>query len=427
MNDWIIVAVTLFFSALCSGLEIAFNSTNRLQLEVDTKKNKFSAKIVSLFFKNQSRFITSLLIGNNLALIIYGMSMAKILDAPVVRWLQAISLNNDFMVLLLKTVLATLFVLVVAEFLPKILFRINPNGILSFFAVPTLIFYYLLYPLTLIYSGIAYLIIRVFFGMKMDQQQYQISTVDFDDYITSMAPPKEANEDFQQEIQLFQNAMEFRTVKLRECMGPRNEIEAVKITDHLNVLKDRFEETKHSKLIVYSENIDNIVGYIHLNDVVEAIAHGKTVTAADLVRAIDFFPETYTADRLLKHFIQKHQGVAVVVDEFGGTAGIVTMEDVIEEIFGEIEDEYDEPEETEEKVQEDTYVFSARLEIDYLNETYKLNLPVSDDYETLAGMILHYYENIPEIGEELVIGPYRIKVLKATDMKLEEVELKRVE
>ena len=201
----------------------------------------------------------------------------------------------------------------------------------------------------------------------------------------------------------------------------------MKITDDLHVLKDRFEETKHSKLIVYKDNIDNIVGYIHLNDVVEALAHRKIVTAADLLRSIDFFPETYTADRLLKHFIQKHQGIAVVVDEFGGTSGIVSMEDVIEEIFGEIEDEYDEEEETEKVLKEDTYVFSARLEIDYLNETYDLDLPVSDDYETLAGMILHYYENIPETGDELTIGNYRVKVLKATDMKLEEVELKRMQ
>ena len=426
MNAWIVVAVTLFFSALCSGLEIAFNSTNRLQLEVDLKKNKFSAKIVSMFYKNQSRFMTSLLLGNNIALVIYGMSMAQLLDAPVVHWLQAVSLDNDFMVLLLKTVMATLLVLLVGEFLPKMLFRINPNAILSFFALPTLICYYLLYPLTLVYSGIAYLIIRVFFGVKMDQQHYQLSTVDLDDYIAEYADPQEADEDIQQEIQLFQNAMEFRSVKLRECMGPRNEIESVKLTDDIRFIKDRFEETKHSKLIVYSESIDNIVGYIHLNDVVDAIANGKDATTADLVRPIGFFPETYTADRLLKHFIQKHQGVAVVVDEFGGTAGIVTMEDVIEEIFGEIEDEYDEEEEKEEVVKEDTYVFSARLEIDYLNETYKLDLPVSDDYETLAGMILHYCESIPETGKELLIGNYRIKVLKATDMKLEEVELKRV-
>ena len=426
MNDWIVVAITLFFSALCSGLEIAFNSTTRLQLEVDLKKNKFSAKIVSLFFKQQSHFITSLLIGNNIANIIYGIAVARLLR-PVVVWMLPASLELEFFILLLQSIFSTLIVLVLAEFLPKFLFRINPNAILSFFAFPTVIVYYLLYPLTLIYSGVAALIIRVFFGMKVDQQKYQISTVDFDDYITEYADPKEADEDIQQEIQLFQNAMDFRSVKLRECMGPRNEIESVKITDDIRFIKDRFEDTKHSKLIVYSDNIDNIVGYIHLNDVVNTIANGKKATTADLVRPIDFFPETYTADRLLKHFIQKHQGVAVVVDEFGGTAGIVTMEDVIEEIFGEIEDEYDEEEETEEVVKEDTYVFSARLEIDYLNETYKLDLPVSDDYETLAGMILHFYENIPEVGEELIIGSYKIKVLKATDMKLEEVELKRVQ
>ena len=425
MNDWIVVVVTLFFSALCSGLEIAFNSTNRLQLEVDLKKNKFSAKIMSLFFRNQSRFITSLLIGNNIANVIYGIAIARLLR-PVALWILPASLEVAFMILLVQSVISTLIVLVVAEFLPKILFRLNPNGILSFFAFPTVCCYYLLYPLTLIYSGIAALIIRVFFGMRMDQQQYRISTVDFDDYISEYADPQESDEDVQQEIQLFQNAMDFRSVKLRECMAPRNEIEPVRLTDDLHALKDRFEETKHSKLIVYSDNIDNIVGYIHLNDVVEALAHHREVTASDLVRKIGFFPETYTADRLLKHFIQEHQGVAVVVDEFGGTAGIVTMEDVIEEIFGEIEDEYDEEEETEKVVKEDTYVFSARLEIDYLNETYKLDLPVSDDYETLAGMILHYYENIPETGEELTIGNYRIKVLKATDMKLEEVELKRI-
>ena len=426
MNDWIIVVITLFFSALCSGLEIAFNSMNRLQLEVDLKKNVFSAKVISLFFRNQSRFITSLLLGNNIALVIYGMSMAHLLDVPVNHWLQAVMLDNAFTVLLVKTVLSTLLVLLVGEFLPKLLFRINPNAILSFFALPTVVCYFLLYPLTLIYSGIAQLIIRVFFGIKIGPQTYRISTVDFDDYIAEYADQKEADEDVQQEIQLFQNAMDFDQVKLRECMAPRNEIEAVKLTDDLHSLKDRFEETKHSKLIVYSENIDNIVGYIHLNDVVEAMAHGKNVTAADLLRSIDFFPETYTADRLLKHLIQKHQGVAVVVDEFGGTAGIVSMEDVIEEIFGEIEDEYDEVEEKEEVVKDDTYVFSARLEIDYLNETYDLDLPVSDDYETLAGMVLHYYENIPEVGEELTIGSYKIKVLKATDMKLEELELKRI-
>ena len=403
MGTWIVVVITLFFSAMFSGLEIAFNSTNRLQLEVDLKKNRFSAKIIRLFFQNQSRFITSLLIGNNIANVIYGIAIA-ILLRPFVLWMLPAALEVEFVILLLQSVFSTLIVLVLAEFLPKVLFRLNPNGILSFFALPTFVLYCLLYPLTLLYSGIANLIIRIVFGMKVDQQQYRISTVDFDDYITEYADPDEADEDVQQEIQLFQNAMEFRSVKLRECMGPRNEIESVKLTDDLYFVKDRFEETKHSKLIVYSDSIDNIVGYIHLNDVVNAIAHHHDNTISDLVRPIDFFPETYTADRLLRHFIQKHQGVAVVVDEFGGTSGIVTMEDVMEEIFGEIEDEYDEEEETEKVVKDDTYVFSARLEIDYLNETYKLDLPVSDDYETLAGMVLHYYENIPETGEELTIG-----------------------
>lgn len=424
MDNWVIVAVTLFFSALCSGLEIAFNSINRLQLEVELTKSTFSAKIISLFYKNQSRFITSLLLGNNIALIIYGMSMSQLLDASVVHWLQAVSLNNDFTVLLVKTILSTLLVLLVGEFLPKMLFRINPNAILAFFAFPTFLCYCLLYPLILVYTGVSEFIIRYILRLKVDSEEYKFSTVDLNDYIAEYADPEEADEDMQQEIQLFQNVMEFRSVKLRECMGPRNEIESVKLTDSIDAVKARFEETKHSKLIVIGESIDDIVGYVHLNDVVRAIAEHRDVTMNDLVRRIDFFPETYTADRLLKHFIQKRQGVAAVVDEFGGTAGIVTMEDVVEEIFGEIDDEYDVEEEVERVVDDNTFIFSARLEIDYLNDTYKLALPVSDDYETLAGMILHYCESIPGLGEELTVGKYRFKILKASHMKLDEVELR---
>ena len=423
MSHWTIVAITLFFSALFSGLEIAFNSINRLQLEVELTKNTFSSKLIRLFLKDQSRFITSLLLGNNIALIIYGMSMSQLLDAPVTHWLQLISFDNDFMVLLVKTVLATLLVLLVGEFLPKTLFRINPNAILSFFAFPTFLCYCLLYPLILVYTGISEFIIRYMLRVKVTNEDYKFSTVDLNDFIAEYADQEEADEDMQQEIQLFQNVMEFRSVKLRECMGPRNEIESVKLTDSIETVKQRFEETKHSKLIVISNSIDDIVGYVHLNDVVRAIAAHRQVTLQDLLRRIDFFPETYTADRLLKHFIQKRQGVAAVVDEFGGTAGIVTMEDVVEEIFGEIDDEYDVEEEVERVIDDHTFVFSARLEIDYLNDTYKLDLPVSDDYETLAGMILHYCESIPEQGEELNIGKYQLKILKASNMKLDEVEL----
>ena len=390
-------------------------------------KNTFSAKLISIFFKNKPHFITSLLLGNNIALIIYGMSMSQLLDAPTVHFLQAISLNNDFMVLLVKTILATLLVLLVGEFLPKMLFRINPNAILSFFAFPAFIAYCLLYPLIWVYTSISDFFIRHVLRLRVDKEEYKYSTVDLSDYIAEYADTKEADEDMQQEIQLFQNVMEFRSVKLRECMAPRNEIESVKLTDPIATVKARFEETKHSKLIVYSENIDDIVGYVHLNDVVRVIADHREVTLAELVRPIDFFPETYTADRLLKHLIQKHQGVAAVVDEFGGTAGIVSMEDVVEEIFGEIDDEYDVEDEIEKVEGDGKYMFSARLEIDYLNETYKLDLPVSDDYETLAGMVIHYCEAIPEQGQELNIGKYKVKILKASDIKLDEVELELVD
>ena len=426
MDNWIIVAITLFFSALCSGLEIAFNSMNRLQLEVELTKNDFPSRLISLFYKNQSRFITSLLLGNNIALIIYGMSMAQLL-LPVACWVLPSSLTNDFMILLVQTVLSTLLVLLVGEFLPKVLFRINPNAILSFFALPAFFCYCLLYPLIWLYTSISEFIIRHVLRLNVDREEYKFSMVDFSDFISEYVDQEEADEDMQQEIQLFQNVMEFRSVKLRECMGPRNEIESVKMTDSLASVKARFEETKHSKLIVIGEGIDDIVGYVHLNDVVRAIAGHREVTVAELVRPIDFFPETYTADRLLRHLIQKHQGVAAVVDEFGGTAGIVTMEDIVEEIFGEIDDEYDVEEEVEKVLDEGSYVFSARLEIDYLNDTYKLDLPVSDDYETLAGMIIHYCESIPEQGEELVIGKYRVKILKSSNMKLDEVELKLVD
>jgi CBS domain containing-hemolysin-like protein len=427
MNPWIVVAITLFFSALFSGLEIAFNSINRLQLQVELTKNTFSARLIRIFLKDQSHFITSLLLGNNIALIIYGMRMAQILGMPVTHWLQAISICNDFTVLLVQTLIATLLILLVGEFIPKTLFRINPNGILSFFAFPAFVFYCLFYPLILIYTGVSEFIIRYILRLRVDKKEYKFSTVDLSDFIAEYADTQEADEDMQQEIQLFKNGMGVRSVKLRECMGPRNEIVSVRLSDSIAEVKQKFEETKHSKLIVCGEGIDDIVGYLHLNDVVRVIADGRTVELKEIVRSIDFFPETYTADRLLKHFIAKHQGVAAVVDEFGGTAGIVTMEDVVEEIFGEIDDEYDVEDEVEKVVDDNTFVFSARLEIDYLNDTYHLDLPVSDDYETLAGLVLHYCENIPEQGEELEIGRYRVKILKASDMKLDEVELKLID
>jgi CBS domain containing-hemolysin-like protein len=418
VTDLQLIAVTLIFSGFFSGMEIAFVSSNRLRIELDLKKHKFAARLLNPFYKNPSRFIGALLLGNNIALVIYGIVMADILEPLIIKILP-VALWSDFSVLLVQTLLSTLLILLVAEFLPKILFRINPNGILNVLALPVWIFYYLLYPFIILYIGLAELILKYGFRMNLSQDDYRFSTIDLNEYLREYISPQHDENQANHDIQLFQNAIEFKHVKLRECMVPRTEIEAVKSDESMDVVVKKFEETKHSKLLVYENSIDNIIGYVHSYDV-----YKRPQNLQEVLRTIEIFPETYPANLLLRYFIQARQGIAVVVDEFGGTAGIVSMEDVIEEIFGEIEDEYDEEEDVEEQLSENEFHFSTRLEIDYLNETYKLNLPESDDYETLAGFILYHHESIPDLGEEITIDDYRIKVLKASDNKIEEVKLK---
>ncbi|MBQ2853067.1 MAG: HlyC/CorC family transporter [Bacteroidales bacterium] len=418
MNDIYIVILSLLASGMFSGMEIAFMSTNRLQLELDLKKRKFSAKIINKFFKNQSQFIGCLLLCNNIANVVYGIAIARILEPFVTSILPEV-ITNDFTVLLCQTILSTLLVLITGEFLPKIIFGINPNKTMNIFALPAMILFIILYPIILIYIGISELIIKYILRVEISHSDYKLNTVDLNDYIKEYANPDDDNEDIQQGIELFQNAIEFHTVKLRECMVPRPEIQAIDIKDGIDEARRLFEETKHSKLLVYDNNIDNIIGYIHINDILTKISDIK-----HKIRPIEFFPETYSAQKLLKHLSKKKQSIAVVVDEFGGTSGIISIEDLIEEIFGEIEDEYDVEDSVEETINEDDYIFSARLEIDYLNKNYKFNFPESDDYETLAGYIIHYHESIPQINEEIVIGNYIFKIIKATDTKLEEVEIK---
>ena len=401
-----------------SGMEIAFLSTNRLQLELDLKKNNFSAKIINKFFKHQSQFIGCLLLCNNIANVIYGIAIARILEPFVIDILPEI-LVNDFIVLLCQTILSTLLILITGEFLPKIIFGINPNKSMTIFALPAMILFIILYPIILIYIGISELVIKYILRVDIPHEEYKLNTVDLNDYNKEYANPDDEDEDIQQGIELFQNAIDFHNVKLRECMVPRTEIQAIDIESSIEEVKAIFEETKHSKLLVFENNIDNIIGYIHINDVLT-----KTTDLRLKVRPIQFYPETYSAQELLKILSKKHQSIAVVVDEFGGTSGIISMEDLIEEIFGEIEDEFDEEDTVEEIINNDNYIFSARLEIDYLNKNYKLNFPESDDYETLAGYIIHYHESIPQIGEEIAIGNYIFKIIKATDTKLEEVEIK---
>lgn len=418
MDDIYIVILSLMASAIFSGLEIAFLSTNRLQLELDLKKNKFSAKIINKFFRNQSQFIGCLLLCNNIANVIYGIAIARILEPWVIDILPEV-IVNDFTVLLCQTILSTLLVLITGEFLPKIIFGINPNKSMRIFAIPAITLFIVLYPIILIFISISELVIKYILRVDIPHEDYKLNTIDLNDYIKEYANPDDENEDIQQGIELFQNAIEFHNVKLRECMVPRTEIQAVDIEDDIKEVKRVFEDTKHSKLLVYENNIDNIIGYIHINDVLT-----KTTDIRLKVRPIDFYPETYSAQELLKKLSKKRQSIAVVVDEFGGTSGIISIEDLIEEIFGEIEDEFDEEETMEKTINADDHIFSARLEIDYLNKNYKYNFPESDDYETLAGYIIHYHESIPEMGEEIAIGNYIFKIIKATDTKLEEVEIK---
>lgn len=418
MDDIYIVILSLMASAIFSGMEIAFLSTNRLQLELDLKKNKFSAKIINKFFRNQSQFIGCLLLCNNIANVIYGIAIARILEPWVIDILPEV-IVNDFTVLLCQTILSTLLVLITGEFLPKIIFGINPNKSMRIFAIPAITLFIVLYPIILIFISISELVIKYILRVDIPHEDYKLNTIDLNDYIKEYANPDDENEDIQQGIELFQNAIEFHNVKLRECMVPRTEIQAVDIEDDIKEVKRVFEDTKHSKLLVYENNIDNIIGYIHINDVLT-----RTTDIRLKVRPIDFYPETYSAQELLKKLSKKRQSIAVVVDEFGGTSGIISIEDLIEEIFGEIEDEFDEEETMEKTINADDHIFSARLEIDYLNKNYKYNFPESDDYETLAGYIIHYHESIPEMGEEIAIGNYIFKIIKATDTKLEEVEIK---
>lgn len=421
MSGWTTISISLIFSAFFSGMEIAFVSANRLKVELEMKRKSTRSHILNVFFKNPSRFIGALLLGNNIALVIYGIAMAKALEPFLIQLLPTVA-QTGFGIVLIQTLISTFLILIVAEYIPKVVFRINPNGLLNSFAYPTGFFYFLLYPLIIIYIGISEIILKKIFRLKLERDTYKFSTIDLNEYIRDYTPNEDDSEDINPDIQILQNAMEFRHIKLRECMVPRTEIEAINIDNNISTLLEKFAETKHSKILVYQGSLDNIIGYVHSYDMFK-----RPVSIAEVLRKIDIYPETFPASSLLSRFAQSRQGIALVVDEFGGTSGIVSMEDVIEEIFGEIEDEFDEEETVEQQLSDNEFLFSARLEIDYLNNEYNLHLPESEDYETLAGFIIHYHESIPIMNEIIDIEPYHFTVMKATDNKLIEVKLRMME
>lgn len=416
----LVIIIMILFSGFFSGMEIAFVSSSRLKQELDLKRKLLNARILSVFYNNPSRFIGSLLLGNNIALVVYGIAMAKLLE-PGIKNIIPDTLYSEFLVLLIQTIVSTLVILITAEFIPKVLFRINSNTTLKFFSIPVWLFYYSFYPFVLLYIGFSEFILKKVFRVHLSSNSYQFSAIDLEEYVKEFKPDKEKKNEYNQEIQMIQNAMGFKNIKLRDCMVPRTEIKALEIYDNIETLIDLFVQTGHSKIMIYEDSIDNLIGYVHSFDVFK-----KPESIRKIIRKAKVYPETKAANDLLNDFIGSHKSVAIVVDEFGGTSGIVTMEDVIEEIFGEIEDEYDVEKTVEKQISNTEFILSARLEIDYLNDKYKLNIPVSDEYETLAGFIIQHHENIPEINEVITITPFKFQILNASENKLDEVKLELI-
>lgn len=416
-SDIIFILIAMLFSALFSGMEIAFVTANRLKIELSSKKGVFSGKILSFFLKKPAKFISAMLIGNNIALVIYSILMAKLLEPIIYEKIT----GNDLFVLLIQTIISTILILFFSEFLPKSLLRINPNKALTIAAIPLQIVYVVLYPFTLLVLGVSNLILKLF-RVDTSESDMAFTKIDLEHFMTNIQQKKEEGEDVDNEIQIFKNALDFSSVKARDCMVPRTDLVAMDIEVPLATIRDKFIETGLSKILIYRDSIDNIIGYIHSKELFK-----KPKTVKSILLPISIIPESMPANQILQEFITLRKSVAVVVDEFGGTSGIITTEDIIEEIFGDIEDEHDNEELTEIKIDEDLYQFSARLEIDYLNEKYLLNLPESDDYETLAGLIISIDESIPEKDEVIRHNGFEIKIDKVSNNKIDLVTIRIID
>jgi CBS domain containing-hemolysin-like protein len=418
MNGILVILIAILFSAFFSGMEIAFVSSNKLRIELDKKQGVFGAEIIKIFTRNPGQFIATMLIGNNIALVIYGLVFTRLLG-PVLTPV----LGSDILVLIINTVISTAIILFVAEFLPKTIFIISSNFFLKTFSVPTLFFFWIFYPVSKFTLAASNLFIRIFFksnpGSTTVHENAVFSKVDLDHFVNLSKQRNEENEPDHHNFKIFQNALDFSNVKLRECMIPRTEIVAIESGSSLQELKDKFIETQHSRILVYQNSIDNIIGYFELKDI-----YKNPADIASGIRKLAIVPETMAANKLLKVFVDEKKNVALVVDEFGGTSGMVTIEDILEEIVGDIEDEHDINELTEKAISNNEYIFSGRLEIDYLNEKYHLGLPEEDDYETLAGMILFFHGSIPGSNDIIRFRNFVFKVLKVTATRLELVNLR---
>lgn len=407
------ILVTMLLSAYFSGMEIAFVSSNRMLAEVDKGRYGFSQRFISIFYNHPNGFVSTMLVGNNIVLVVYGILIARLFDNTIFRGLDpAFTVPAD-------TLLSTFVILFTGEFLPKTLFKSNPNTLLAVFALPAYVFYIMLWPIARLATFLSKMCLR-FLGIRMEQgsDDEGFSKVDLDYLVSSSIDSARSDDEIEDEVKIFQNALDFSDTKVRDCMVPRTEINAIEENAPLEELRQLFIESGNSKIIVYREDIDHIIGYIHSSEMFRTPRRW-----IDHVRTMPFVPETMVAQKLMKIFMQQKKTLGVVVDEFGGTSGIVALEDIVEEIFGDIEDEHDSDKYIAKRTDDGDYVLSARLEIDKINEMFDLGLPESDDYMTLGGLILHDYQSFPKLNEIVKIGSYDIKILKASMTKIELVKL----
>ena len=410
--------ISMVFSAFFSGMEIAFVSSNRLRGEMDREKNGLSQRALAVFYAHPSNFISTMLVGNNIALVVYGILFAQIFDATLFAPL------SDGARVTCDTLLSTVVVLFTGEFLPKTIFKSNPNGMLTFFALPAFVCYVLLYPVSRFSTALSRGLLRLF-GVRLPKETEgkEFTKVDLDYLVQSSIDNAKDDTEIEDEVELFHNALDFADTKVRDCMIPRTEIDAIDIEDcTVEQLKNKFIDSGHSKIVVYRDDIDHIIGYIHSSELFKHIAD-----ISKHVREMPYVPETMAARKLMHIFLQQKKSLGVVVDEFGGTSGIVSLEDIVEEITGDIEDEHDSQKYVAKQLADGDYILSARLEIEKVNELFDLDLPESDDYMTVGGLILHEYQSFPKLNEVIRIGRFEFKIVKNTMTKIELVRLKVIE
>lgn len=415
MNWIVIIIIALLFSAFFSGMEIAFVSSNKVRAELDMKQKGLLSKMLSLFYGNEEQFISTMLVGNNIALVIYGMGMAALLE-PVI----AMVWPQEAFVVLMQTLISTLLILFVGEFMPKTIFRIDPNATMRFFAPLVWLIYVILYPVSKFTSMVSKCVMRLGGVKIVPHSATMMSKVELDSFIQKSIEASDSEAPVEPEMKIFQNALDFSNIHLRDCMIPRTELVAVDIDEVTDEeLLDTFVSTGISKVLVYRENIDNILGYIHSSEMFRQHDDWRKS-----IRPAVFAPESMLANKLMRNLMQQKKSLAIVVDEFGGTAGLVTLEDLVEEIFGDIEDEHDTQNLVARRVGENEYEFSGRMEIERINEEFGIGIPESDDYQTVAGFILYHYQTLPRQGETVEIKNYRFTILRRKATKIELVRMK---